>query len=173
MMPQILKRLEQSIGLVALGAVLISANGCSAESAAPSRPAASVAQLPPVVDQRGALGLRFVGDYALVTVDGQPLPYVFIDLPNPLNLKQEAIGGDLTMASDGSFIFVSHFRDTQNGVVRLYSDTVVGTFVTAGFGISFTETSGYGFVGSLHANTIEFDYRGGILAFDRMLVRSP
>ena len=125
-------------------------------------------RIPDVARERSRMSERvFHGSYSLETVNGEDLPYVFVDLPNPLDLKQEVIGGEFTIRDDGTYEFVSHFRDTQSGVVREYSDVTGGTYSTSGFDIEFVESSGFVFSGSLLGTSLAFEYRGFSLVFSK------
>lgn len=147
------------------------ASGCGDGPIAPSSPPLE-SRIPAVADERSRISDRFVGTYELTLVNGEVLPYVFVDVPNPLDLKQEVVGGTLEMGEDDRYLFVSEFRDTRAGEVTLYSDETFGGFGTTGFDVDFVEDgSGYTFAGDLRGTVLTFDYRGFSLSFTKVTRR--
>lgn len=80
------------------------------------------------------------GVYNLVTVNGQPLPFVlvFVDSQNQIEITE----GHLTIAAEGDFIDASTYRYTEAGAVSQQTDVVVGKWSQQGKTVTFTPGDG-------------------------------
>lgn len=67
---------------------------------------------------------QVTGEYALVTINGQPLPYTLVDVAGAYMLQQRA--GTMTLKSDRSFIEQAELRETINEAAGpVVTDTTV------------------------------------------------
>jgi hypothetical protein len=69
-------------------------------------------------------GADVAGEYALQTIDGQPLPFTLVDVAGAYRLEQ--VAGTMALNTDRTFIEQAQLRETINDVAGpVVSDTTV------------------------------------------------
>lgn len=76
------------------------------------------------------------GTYALVTIDGHPIPFAPTDAGRPANAPAppEVVAATLVVRPDGSFIMAMAYRRTVSGVERFQATPFTGTTTPDGAG---------------------------------------
>lgn len=116
-------------------------------------------------DSTGPGGGSITGTYKLQTVNGNPLPYVIVQVGSD---KVEVSEGSLTLNADNTYSSRFTFRTTEGGQVTTETDTSVGTYTRNNNAITFTDSSdGETITGSVSGNTITFTEEGLVLVFKK------
>lgn len=97
------------------------------------------------------------GTYSLKTVNGAPLPFVFLD---ESGYKLEITASGYTLSSAGTFSVTATFRETENGVVTTATETSTGTYSVNGSTVTFIDTDGETLAGTISGNTLQFSEDG-------------
>jgi len=77
------------------------------------------------------------GTYTLKTVDGSPLPFVYLEVPG---WKDEILSGSVELRADGRFRDESIYRRTREGVTTTHTIALTGTWSRRGDLIRFLPT---------------------------------
>ena len=75
------------------------------------------------------------GTYSLITIDGSPPPFVYIDAPG---YRDVILGGVVTLSPDGTFTDATNMRVTRETVTEEKTVTLRGTWELQGFVVVFT-----------------------------------
>ncbi len=81
------------------------------------------------------------GTYALKTVGGSALPFVYLEAPG---WRDEIVGGTVDLHSDGRFRDESLYRRTREGVTTTHTVALTGTWSRRGELIRFLPTGDVG-----------------------------
>ena len=81
------------------------------------------------------LDAEVAGTYNLVSVDGSPPPFVYIDAPG---YRDVILRGVVTLASDGTFTDATDMRLTRDGLTEDKSIILRGTWGMEGFVVVFS-----------------------------------
>ena len=81
------------------------------------------------------------GTYALKTVDGSALPFVYLEAPG---WRDEIVGGTVELRPDGQFRDESLYRRTREGVTTMQTVALTGTWSPRGDLIRFLPTGAVG-----------------------------
>lgn len=76
-----------------------------------------------------------VGQYALISIDGQPLPVIVDQQGEDI---AEVTVGTVTLDGDGTFGDVTELRITESGVVTTEVDATEGTWTLVGTTVTFS-----------------------------------
>ena len=74
-------------------------------------------------ESTGPLDVGVHGRYTLRTMNGDPLPATYTEIPN---YKLEFMGGIVTLKEDGTFTDSTDIRRTDGGTVRRIMDVATG-----------------------------------------------
>jgi hypothetical protein len=91
------------------------------------------------------LAAEAAGTYTLVTVDGSPPPFVYIEAPG---YRDVILGGVVTLASDGTFTDATTMRVTREAVTEEKAFIVRGSWAMDGYVVVFTPNARLGGGGS-------------------------
>ena len=76
--------------------------------------------------------------FTLVRLNGLPLPYVRLHTGT---MKEEVLGGRITLYANGTYADLTTFRTTQGTVVSVYDNTLEGPYTLDGSTYTFTVIS--------------------------------
>ena len=102
------------------------------------------------------------GRYALVSVNGTPLPFVLVQV---LENKFEITAGHIQLNSDGTCSAAVTFRTTEDGVVTTDTEADTCTWTQNNTAIVFTFPDGSTDAGSLIDGTISVTTDGVVLVY--------
>ena len=102
------------------------------------------------------------GTYSLQSVNGAPPPFVFFD---DGEYRLEVMAASYTLTSTGSFSNTATYRETENGVVSISSETVTGSYSVSAGTVTFIDTNGETVTGSISGNTLQFSEDGVTAVF--------
>ncbi|MFG1691135.1 lipocalin family protein [Gemmatimonadota bacterium] len=102
------------------------------------------------------------GTYNLTTIAGQPLPYVLIQVGADM---LEVTAGHMRLNSDHTFSTALTLRLTEDGVEDTETGTNSGTFTVSGSSLTFTDSDGETFTGSLTDKTLTLIEDGDAFVF--------
>jgi len=109
-------------------------------------------------------GQGVAGTYALQTVNGAALPFVFFEGDG---FKLEVTAATYVLEASGSFTNSASFRETRNGVVTTSSEVGTGKYAVRGTTVTFTDTDGDVQVGEISGNKLQFTGDGITAVFVR------
>ena len=99
-----------------------------------------------------------VGTYALVQVNGSPVPALLGQFPEG---RLDVLSGTLTLRNDKSYTETVNIRVTPTtGVVQTVPITENGTFTVTGSTVQFNTSEGDTYSGTLSGNTLEYNVDG-------------
>lgn len=105
-----------------------------------------------------------VGTYALVTVDGDPIPFVVAQTGSD---KLELTDGRLTLNGDGTCSVSITARRTQDGQTSTNTDGDTCTWTNNNNALTLTYSSGSSDVGSWSGDQISLTSDGHVFLFER------
>lgn len=76
-----------------------------------------------------------VGEYALSTIDAQPMPYKMYDAPG---YTLEILSGTISIMANGKWVSRLNSRETVDGFASAYNDSTFGTWTGAAGSASLT-----------------------------------
>lgn len=103
------------------------------------------------------------GSYALQTVNGDPLPYIVLQIGAD---KIEVLNETVTLLDGGTFTQQGSLRVTESGVVSVQSYVDAGSYVRTGTALAFEFNSdGSTGTGTISGNTITVGVSGLSLVY--------
>lgn len=103
-----------------------------------------------------------IGTFELQTVNGSALPFLAAEVGAD---RLEIMEGFITTSDDGAFTNGFTFRETRDGQVSTVPQEVTGTFTRNGNQITFIDSRGGSFVGSLEGSTVTVAGQGATFVF--------
>jgi hypothetical protein len=95
------------------------------------------------------------GTYTLASVNGQALPFTFINVTAPgANYRLDLLSGRVTVNADGTYTMTHRWRENDNGAVFTADLPDNGTYSRQGDAITFTSSDGETDGASLSGGTI-------------------
>lgn len=114
-------------------------------------------------DPAGPSAEAVAGTYTLRTINGEVLPFLFINQPG---LRVEVISDEYVLDADRTFTTTITFRETQDTVVTLSADSYAGTWQVDGSNVNLTSTEAGVETASFSAgNTLTFATPGITLVY--------
>ncbi|MGY8800290.1 MAG: hypothetical protein ACKVG4_16120 [Longimicrobiales bacterium] len=105
-----------------------------------------------------------VGSYALISLNGQPLPLTIEELPGESVTLTSAT---LTLNADGTCSLLSTIQETTATGTATETDSSIGTWGNTGNAISFAWSDGTALAGSWSGDTIVITSEGFVYLFER------
>jgi hypothetical protein len=105
-----------------------------------------------------------VGDYALTSAGGEPLPRVLFDFEGS---GEELLGADLHLNADGSFLDLSARRIWTPTTSRVQFIEITGTFTQDGFIVRFQTDSAGSYNMAAASRTLTANWNGLVLVYTR------
>jgi hypothetical protein len=102
----------------------------------------------------------YAGDYSLISINGNTLPYSLSNTPTLVLIETSET---FTLLANGGFIDITHYQRTQNSVTDYPADTLSGTFTVRGQTANFTTSAGDLFAGTMGAS--QFTIEGSSTVF--------
>ena len=81
----------------------------------------------------GPIELSIVGEYDLITVEGESLPYTLFDI---LGERLECLSGSIDIRASGTISSEVEMRLTTDGVSETFSETDTGTWSSSGSSVT-------------------------------------
>ena len=108
-------------------------------------------------DPQGPTPPSIFGTYAVETIDGEPLPYTSVDLPD---LTVEVLNASYRLNSDMTWSLEAALRETRLGEVTTETTTETGTFVQNGDALELTDSDGEVYSGTLSGEILTVIFAG-------------
>jgi hypothetical protein len=116
-------------------------------------------------DPAGPSATTVAGTYSLRTVNGQPLPFLFVDQPG---LRVEVISDEYMLNANGTFTTTITLRETEDTVVTTTSDSYSGQWLIDGNNINLNSVEvGREQASFSNGNTLTFALVGVTLVYQK------
>jgi hypothetical protein len=116
-------------------------------------------------DPAGPSAASVAGTYSLRTVNGQALPFLFVDQPG---LRVEVISDQYMLNANGTFTTTITLRETEDTVVTTTSDSYSGQWLIDGNNINLTSAEvGREQASFSNGNTLTFALIGVTLVYQK------
>ena len=114
-------------------------------------------------DPSGPSAATVAGAYTLRTVNGQALPFVFINQPT---LRVEVISDEYLLNENGTFTTTITLRETEDTVVTMTSDSYSGQWLVSGNNVNLNSVEvGREQASFSNGNTLTFALNGVTLVY--------
>ncbi len=107
-------------------------------------------------------GSSFTGNYLLISVEGQPLPAIIVQV---LNDTVEITAGNIRINADQTFSSSATARLTESGGVTTETVSQTGTYTNNNTAFTFTYSDGTSETGSISGNDLTLISEGLALVF--------
>jgi hypothetical protein len=97
------------------------------------------------------------GTYTLQSVNGGPLPFVIFD---ESGYKLEITAASYVLTGAGTFTNSATFRETEGGAVLTSTETFTGQYTFSGSTVTFTDSEGEVYAGTISGGTLVFNEDG-------------
>lgn len=115
------------------------------------------------IDAFGTAG-RFNGTYELVSVNGMRIPAMIYQEPG---YRLEVLNANFTLEDDGTYTEAGIVRETVNGISSTSSSSSYGYYDYLGGEMTFEESTGRRYYGTLDGSTLTVQDQGVTLTYRR------
>jgi len=113
-------------------------------------------------DSTGVGAASAVGTWNLVTVNGDPVPSIVLDIANP-PFRVEIVSDQIILDEDGTYTETSLTRETESGTVTDFPDFDTGIWSQTGRNLTVTASDGSVTHPTISGNDITLN-EGGLVA---------
>jgi hypothetical protein len=106
-----------------------------------------------------------VGTWNLVSIDGDPLPYTFLQIGT--SYRGEILSDRIVASANGTFTETLTIRETENGTVTTTTETDTGTWTQNNAAVTITYSDGSGSTAAISGNVITSNVQGTVFIYHR------